>query len=71
MITHNTLAPYMQWKMDYLLTKAMCPPELTTHQNYTTMCINYKAYGQVLYHHLHYHAVAGKNDWEKILCTQQ
>jgi hypothetical protein len=62
MITHYSFAPYMEWKEDHLLTTALCPPELNTHLNYTTMCIDYTAYGQVVYHHLHSDAVIGMTE---------
>jgi hypothetical protein len=39
-----------------MLTKSMCPPELKHHPNYTTMGVNYNAYGQVLYRYLHWDA---------------
>jgi hypothetical protein len=53
MSTHYSFAPYMEWEDDYLLTTTMCPPEFSTNPNHTAICINYNAYGQVLYRHLH------------------
>jgi hypothetical protein len=50
---HYSFAPYAKWKVDYLLTTSLCPPEIVHHPRYQAMCINYNAYGQLLHRFLH------------------
>jgi hypothetical protein len=53
MSAHYSFAPYAEWTGEYLLTTALCPPELAGHLHYTTMCINYNDYGQMVYRYTH------------------
>jgi hypothetical protein len=47
------LVPYAELTQDYFLTTALCPPKLSSHPRYMAMCVNYTAYGQVVYRYLH------------------
>jgi hypothetical protein len=47
--SHYSFLPYNESALDYLVTTTLCPPTLRGHPRYSSMCINFNAFGLVLH----------------------